>query len=98
MEHRDRKKNLKRKIFIPKKGECIIWLANLLHGGSKQNNLNLTRWSQVTHYYFKDCKYIVPAHTKHNKEIFYKENVHDISTGEKVSYSLISKLKNLTNL
>ena len=92
------KNNLKRKIFIAKKGECVIWLANLLHGGSKQNNPNLTRWSQVTHYYFKDCKYIVPAQTKHNKEIFYKENVCDISTGKKVSYSLISKLKNLTNL
>ena len=91
------KNNLKPKKFIARKGECVIWLANLLHGGSKQNNPNLTRWSQVTHYYFKDCKYIVPAKSENENKIFYKENVHDISTGEKMSDSFLSKLKNLIN-
>jgi hypothetical protein len=48
-------------IFTPKKGQALIWCANLLHGGSRQTNPKLTRWSQVTHYYFDDCIYYTPA-------------------------------------
>ena len=47
--------------FLPRKGQALIWCANLLHGGSQQNDLTLTRWSQVTHYYFDDCIYYTPA-------------------------------------
>jgi len=47
--------------FHPRKGQALIWCANLLHGGSRQNNPQLTRWSQVTHYYFEDCIYYTPA-------------------------------------
>lgn len=48
-------------IFLAKKGQALIWAANLLHGGSKQQDPTLTRWSQVTHYYFEDCAYYTPA-------------------------------------
>lgn len=47
--------------FLPKKGQALIWTANLLHGGSLQKDPTLTRWSQVTHYYFDDCIYYTPA-------------------------------------
>jgi len=47
--------------FLAKKGQALIWCANLLHGGSPQANPALTRWSQVTHYYFEDCIYYTPA-------------------------------------
>ena len=47
--------------FIARKGQALIWSANLLHGGSAQNDPRLTRWSQVTHYYFDDCVYYTPA-------------------------------------
>ncbi|MEC3948396.1 phytanoyl-CoA dioxygenase family protein [Sphingobium sp. HWE2-09] len=47
--------------FLARKGQALIWCANLLHGGSHQNNPMLTRWSQVTHYYFDDCIYYTPA-------------------------------------
>ena len=47
--------------FLARKGQALIWGANLLHGGSRQNDLTLTRWSQVTHYYFDDCIYYTPA-------------------------------------
>lgn len=47
--------------FMPRKGQALIWCANLLHGGSPQADLNRTRWSQVTHYYFEDCVYYTPA-------------------------------------
>ena len=48
-------------VFLARKGQALIWCANLLHGGSRQNDLTLTRWSQVTHYYFDDCIYYTPA-------------------------------------
>nr|WP_169474874.1 MULTISPECIES: phytanoyl-CoA dioxygenase family protein [unclassified Novosphingobium] len=47
--------------FLPRKGQALIWAANLLHGGSPQADRRLTRWSQVTHYYFDDCLYYTPA-------------------------------------
>jgi len=49
--------------FCPRKGQAIIWLANLLHGGSRQRDPGLTRWSQVTHYFFDNCCYISPAYS-----------------------------------
>jgi phytanoyl-CoA dioxygenase PhyH len=52
---------VKPRYFLPKKGEAVIWAANLLHGGSCQRNPNVTRWSQVTHYFFENCCYITPA-------------------------------------
>jgi hypothetical protein len=47
--------------FLARKGQALIWCANLLHGGSPQADPRLTRWSQVTHYYFEDCIYYTPA-------------------------------------
>jgi len=47
--------------FAAKKGQALIWCANLLHGGSPQSDPRRTRWSQVTHYYFDDCVYYTPA-------------------------------------
>jgi hypothetical protein len=48
-------------VFLARKGQALIWCANLLHGGSPQNDPCVTRWSQVTHYYFDDCIYYTPA-------------------------------------
>jgi hypothetical protein len=50
-----------REPFLARKGQALIWTANLLHGGSPQTDCRLTRWSQVTHYYFDDCIYYTPA-------------------------------------
>lgn len=47
--------------FLAKKGQALIWAANLLHGGSVQTDPTRTRWSQVTHYFFDDCVYYTPA-------------------------------------
>lgn len=47
--------------FCPRKGQALIWTANLLHGGSARQDMRRTRWSQVTHYYFDDCVYYTPA-------------------------------------
>lgn len=43
-----------------KKGQALIWAANLYHGGAVQRDKQRTRLSQVTHYYFANCQYYTP--------------------------------------
>ncbi len=43
--------NLQPHYFHAKKGDILIWHANLLHGGNCIINKNLTRKSMVAHYY-----------------------------------------------
>jgi len=45
---------------VLKKGQALIWAANLLHGGSAHYDKGRTRHSQVTHYYFEGCQYYQP--------------------------------------
>jgi hypothetical protein len=45
------------------KGHALIWHANLLHGGSRQQDHKRTRHSQVTHYFFEGCQYYTPMHS-----------------------------------
>ena len=46
--------------FLPRKGQALIWDANLWHGGARQTDMSLTRHSQVTHYFFEGCSYWTP--------------------------------------
>jgi hypothetical protein len=46
--------------FTPRLGQALIWTANLLHGGAPVVNPGLTRWSQVTHYFFEGCETYTP--------------------------------------
>lgn len=43
-----------------RKGQAIVWSANLFHGGSAVTDPQTTRKSQVTHYYFEDGLYYLP--------------------------------------
>lgn len=43
-----------------KRGQAVIWAANLFHGGSPRLDPARTRHSQATHYYFDDCMYYMP--------------------------------------
>lgn len=36
--------------FLPRKGDALIWHADLVHGGSPRTNLELSRRSLVTHF------------------------------------------------
>ncbi|MES1202004.1 MAG: phytanoyl-CoA dioxygenase family protein [Pseudomonadota bacterium] len=55
-----RAQGYKEERFKARKGQALIWAANLLHGGSRHDNVDRTRWSQVTHYYFENCAYYTP--------------------------------------
>ena len=48
------KNDFKRTEFLAKKGDVLMWHANLIHGGSKILNPKLTRKSTVLHYFAKD--------------------------------------------
>ncbi len=62
-----------------KKGQAVIWSANVLHGGSKQKNLELTRHSQVTHYYMGAPKCWRPSLSKKKRAYFEPDWVKDVS-------------------
>ena len=53
---------LKKDIFLCKKGEAIIWAYNLIHGSILAKE-NTTRMSQVTHYFFDGCTYYTPGNS-----------------------------------
>jgi hypothetical protein len=46
-----------------RKGQAFIWAANLLHGGLPQRDQQRTRHSQVTHFFFDECRYFTPMLT-----------------------------------
>jgi hypothetical protein len=74
--------NAQEEVFLARKGQALIWCANLLHGGSHQNDPRLTRWSQVTHYYFDDCIYYTPAFSDEAIGKLDLRNLVAISDGE----------------
>ena len=70
--------------FTPRRGQALIWAANLLHGGSDHRDRNRTRWSQVTHYFFEDCAYYTPLESDPAFGRIFFRNVTDIATGQPV--------------
>lgn len=55
LEVKIKERGLKKKIFTAKKGDMLIWHANLMHGGEPHTNKEKTRKSIVFHYYNTDC-------------------------------------------
>ncbi|MFL6796093.1 MAG: phytanoyl-CoA dioxygenase family protein [Xanthobacteraceae bacterium] len=74
--------------FLAKKGQALIWLANLLHGGDKQHALERTRWSQVTHYFFEGCVYYTPLLSTPFYGNIHFRHLTDFSTGEPVNHTV----------
>lgn len=70
--------------FMARKGQALIWAANLLHGGSPRTDRSLTRWSQVTHYYFENCLYYTPAYSDETTGNLALRKIVDIASGEAV--------------
>ncbi|MTW14101.1 hypothetical protein GM658_26150 [Pseudoduganella eburnea] len=50
LEDKVRQAAIAPEIFLPKKGDVLIWHGNLIHEGTAINNPALTRKSYVTHY------------------------------------------------
>ena len=47
-------KKLKKEVFMAKKGDILLWHANLLHGGSPISKAGASRKSMVAHYFCED--------------------------------------------
>lgn len=77
-------KHLDKKILNLKKGQALIWSANLLHGGEKIVVSGSTRFTQVNHFYFENCAYYRPMKTDMALERISIQKVMDISTGKEV--------------
>jgi ectoine hydroxylase-related dioxygenase (phytanoyl-CoA dioxygenase family) len=67
-----------------KKGQALVWSANLYHGGSPIRDEKRTRHSQVTHYYFDGCMYYTPLMSAPKLGMYYMRKVRDLRTGEVV--------------
>lgn len=71
IKHLIKTKKLKPKELYLKKGQAILWAANLLHGGSKVKNRKLSRRSQVIHYHFNDSEiYYNPGFSEPKKGLY----------------------------
>lgn len=61
-----------------KKGQALIWSANLIHGGDIIRDPNSSRYSQVTHYYFEGCDvYYSPMFSESWKGKFSEKNIKE---------------------
>ncbi|MFD2571426.1 phytanoyl-CoA dioxygenase family protein [Spirosoma soli] len=69
------------------KGDVLIWSSNLVHGGMPIKGGNVTRWSQVTHYYFEGCMYYSPRMSDMFSNNLNLRHVINIATGKTVQHS-----------
>lgn len=69
-----------------KRGQSLIWAANLFHGGSPIVDNGRTRLSQVTHYYFEGCIYYTPLFSDLGLGKIVTRTIHDIRTNQVVPH------------
>jgi len=77
-------KKPKKETFLARRGDALIWAANLLHGGEPQRDRARTRLSQVTHYFFDDCVYYTPMQSAPFLGKMLIREPLDISTGKRM--------------
>lgn len=77
-------KQLKTETLVCKPGQALLWAANLIHGGDEIRDINRTRYSQVTHYYFEGCdKYFSPMFSEAWMGKFSEKNLKEKNFYEK---------------
>lgn len=77
-----------RKPILLRKGEALIWVSNLLHGGSAIINKNKTRYSQATHYFLEGFdRYYCPMFNT-DKDLSGKDILNHIIP-EPIDYNLL---------
>jgi hypothetical protein len=92
IEHIVRVNGFEKKKFLAKKGDLLIWSSNIIHGGSPVTKEGVTRWSQVTHYFFEDCYYYTPMLSNMvTRELYLRDALVDITTGQKMPQSYNGK-------
>ena len=74
-----KKNKLSSKKVTIKKNQCLIWSANLLHGGTPIVNQSLTRKSLVVHYHYDGCTYYNPGFSKLSEGIIAERRIEEIT-------------------
>jgi hypothetical protein len=74
------------KKILLKKGQAVVWAANLLHGGSPILDKTRSRHSQVTHYYFDGCMYYTPKRSDFSRKKVHWRRICNIRTGQRVPH------------
>lgn len=69
------------RLAVIKKGEALVWAANLAHGGSPIADPNSTRRSLVVHYYFEGCAYYTPMKSDEANGALKMRLPRDVHTG-----------------
>lgn len=92
----------KKETFLAKKGDALLWSSNIIHGGVPVLKEGSSRWSQVTHYFFKDCYYYTPMLSNMvTDELHLRKKLINIKTNKEIvpSYNgqQISYLKTRMN-
>lgn len=87
VEQRMEAARLEKMPLLIQKGDVVVWASNTVHGGSPIADFSATRWSQVSHYYFKDCVYYVPMHSHPREHEYFLKPVTDILTGQRVEHT-----------
>ncbi len=67
-----------------RRGQVIVWAANLQHAGDSIADPSRTRKSQVTHYYFADCVYYTPMRSDRARGRLALRRDRDIRTGKRI--------------
>lgn len=88
---------LKKAVLNMKKGQAIIWSANLLHGGEPIQTPGSTRHSQVTHYYFNDCIYYTPLRSDSAPDRLYIRQITNIANGQVIKNKYFDEELSQTN-
>jgi hypothetical protein len=86
-----------------RKGQALIWSANLLHGGQPILEPGRTRHSQVTHYYFEGCSYHTPLlsdsvkgkHRRYPVDIRTGRNIGGVSDGKPIAVPVSQRVKSM---
>ena len=72
---------LERRVLRIRKGQALVWAANLLHGGTPIQDPSRSRHSQVNHYFFEGCLYYQPQRSDPFRGRILWLDKRDIRTG-----------------
>lgn len=79
---------LERTTVEMRRGQALVWAGNLLHGGDPIRDAARTRRTQVTHYYFRGCRYYTPLYSDPPRARYSWSKVFDIRTGRSVPHQV----------
>lgn len=69
------------RLALLKKGQALVWTANVAHGGTAIARAGATRRSLVTHYYFENCLYYTPMLSSPEEGRFHLRLPPNLRTG-----------------